>query len=60
MGDEEREIGQGAMWHAPAGLSHGGEVLGDEPVVFVDVYSPPNERMASRARGTKPEGAAGR
>ncbi len=24
---------------------HGGEMLGDEPVVFIDVYSPPSESL---------------
>ena len=48
VGDEVRDIGPGDMWHAPAGIEHGGEVLGDEPVIFIDVYSPPNKLMAER------------
>ena len=48
VGDEVRDIGPGDMWHAPAGIEHGGEVLGDEPVMFIDVYSPPNKLMAER------------
>ena len=44
VGDEVREVGPGDIWYAPAGVMHGGEMLGDEPVEFIDVYVPPNER----------------
>ncbi len=40
VGDETREIGPGDGWYAPADVPHGGAVLGDEPAVFIDVYSP--------------------
>ena len=40
VGDEVRDIGPGDMWFAPAGVPHGGEILGDKPVVFIDVYAP--------------------
>ena len=49
------EIGPGDMWHAPAHVPHGGEVLGREPVVFVDVYAPPSKRIVEhveRLRGS--------
>ena len=46
VGDEVRDIGPGDMWYAPANVQHGGEILGDEPVVFVDVYAPPAEWIA--------------
>ncbi len=39
VGDETRDIGPGDMWHVPPDVIHGGEILGDEPVVFVDVYA---------------------
>ena len=42
VGDEVREVGPGDMWCAPANVPHGGEFLGDEPVVFIDVYAPPS------------------
>ena len=45
VGDEVSEIGAGDMWYAPGNVVHGGEILGDEPVVFVDVYSPPAEEF---------------
>ncbi len=40
VGDETREIGPGDGWYAPADVPHGGEVLGGDPAVFIDVYSP--------------------
>lgn len=40
VGDETREIGAGDGWYAPANVAHGGVVLGDEPAVFIDIYSP--------------------
>ena len=45
VGDEVSEIVAGDMWYAPGNVVHGGEILGDEPVVFVDVYSPPAEEF---------------
>ena len=42
VGEEVREVGAGDLWHAPANVKHGGEILGDEPVIFIDVYSPPS------------------
>ena len=42
VGDEVREVGPGDMWVAPPNVPHGGEILGDEPVIFIDVYSPPS------------------
>ena len=30
----------GAIWHVPPGAVHGGDILGDEPVIFVDVFHP--------------------
>lgn len=42
VGDEVRDIGPGDMWFAPADVPHGGLCLGDEPVIFIDVYSPPS------------------
>ena len=46
VGDEVRDIGPGDMWYAPASVKHGGEILGDEPVVFIDVYAPPSRTIA--------------
>ena len=40
------DIGPGDMWYAPANVKHGGEILGDEPVVFIDVYAPPSRTIA--------------
>ena len=41
VGDDVREVGPGDMWFAPAGIPHGGKILGDEPLIFIDVYAPP-------------------
>ena len=46
VGDETREIGPGDVWHAPPNVEHGGELLGDEGVVFIDVYGPRSEWLA--------------
>ena len=40
VGDETREIGPGDCWYAGNNVPHGGQILGDEPAVFIDVYSP--------------------
>ena len=42
VGDEVREVGPGDMWFAPANVPHGGEILDNKPVVFIEVYSPPS------------------
>ena len=54
VGEEVRDIGPGDMWHAPANVAHGGELLGDEPVVFIDIYGPPSAAIldyVARLRG---------
>ena len=53
VGDEVRDIGPGDMWYAPANVKHGGEILGDEPVVFIDVYAPPSRTIAQWAENKK-------
>ena len=40
VGDETREIGPGDGWYTAANVLHGGEIIGDETAVFVDIYSP--------------------
>ncbi len=40
VGEETREIGPGDGWYAPADVPHGGEILGEEEAVFIDIYSP--------------------
>lgn len=42
VGDEVRKVGPGDMWFAPSDVPHGGEILGDEPVILIDMYSPPS------------------
>ena len=43
VGEEVREVVPGDMWHAPADLPHGGEILGNKQEIFIDFYSPPSE-----------------
>ena len=43
VGEEVGEVGPGDMLHAPADVPHGGERLGDEAIIFIDVYSPLSE-----------------
>ncbi|MEM7076848.1 MAG: cupin domain-containing protein [Pseudomonadota bacterium] len=43
VGDETREIGPGDMWFVPADMPHGGQVLSEEPVIFIDAYAPPSK-----------------
>jgi quercetin dioxygenase-like cupin family protein len=40
VGDETREIGPGDGWYAAGNVPHGGQIIGDETAVFIDVYSP--------------------
>lgn len=42
VGDLTRDIAAGDIWFAPAGVLHGGEVIGSEAAVFLDVYGPPD------------------
>ena len=42
VGEEVRDVGPGDMWYAPPNVPHGGELLDNEPVVFIEVYSPPS------------------
>jgi len=32
------------MWNVPANVLHGGELLGEDPVVLVDIYAPAQGR----------------
>ena len=50
VGELVRDIGPGDIWFAPQGVMHGGEVLGDEAVIFVDVYGPPSESIVEFLR----------
>ena len=43
VGEEVREVGPGDMWHALPNVPHGGEIIGNEAVIVIDVYSPPSE-----------------
>jgi len=55
VGEEVGEIGPGDMWYAPANVPHGGELLGDDPVVFVDIYAPPSATIIEFLEGLRPK-----
>ena len=40
VGDETREIGPGDGWYAASNVPHGGQIIGDQKAIFIDVYSP--------------------
>ena len=40
VGDETREIGPGDCWYAASNVPHGGQIMGEQEAVFIDVYSP--------------------
>ncbi len=42
VGDLTRDIAAGDIWFAPAGVVHGGDVIGSEAAVFLDIYGPPD------------------
>jgi len=62
VGDQQREVGPGDIWYAPPGVVHGGTLLGDEPVIFIDMFHPVREEVLEEMRRKRterlgPEGA---
>ena len=45
VGELTRDIAAGDIWFAPARVLHGGEVIGGEAAVFLDIYAPPDESI---------------
>ena len=58
VGEETREIGPGDGWYAPADVPHGGEILGEEDAVFIDVYSPATRWILGEFATGRPIAAA--
>lgn len=50
VGGEEKLVGPGDIWYAPPNVVHGGDILGGEPVVFVDVFHPVREDVLEEMR----------
>jgi len=46
IGDEKQEIGPGGLVVIPGGVMHWGEVIGDEPVLNLDVFTPKRSEYA--------------
>ena len=52
IGGEVRTLGAGEMYYAPKGVPHGRTVvIGDEPAVVIDVFSPRREEYVRAAHG---------
>ena len=45
VGDEERTIAPGDVWHVPPNVEHGGQIVGDENIVFLDVFHPARQDL---------------
>ena len=50
VGEQQKEVAPGDIWHAPPNVVHGGKLLGDEPVIFVDVFTPIREEVLAEMR----------
>lgn len=55
VGDEEKLVGPGDIWHVPPNVIHGGKLLGDAPVIFVDVFHPIREDVLQEMQGKREE-----
>jgi quercetin dioxygenase-like cupin family protein len=47
IGDETHDLGPGGLVVIPGGVTHWGEVLGDEPVINLDVFTPKRPEYAA-------------
>lgn len=45
VGDEEKLIEPGDVWYAPPDVEHGGEIVGDENILFLDIFHPVREDL---------------
>ncbi len=50
VGGQEKLVGPGDIWYAPPNVVHGGDILGEEPVIFVDVFHPVREDVLEEMR----------
>ena len=55
VGGQEKVVGAGDMWYAPPNVVHGGTLLGDEPVIFVDVFHPVRQEVLAEMRRKRAE-----
>lgn len=60
VGDQEKLVGPGDIWHVPSNVVHGGDILGDEPVIFVDVFHPIREEVIAEIARNRARRLAGR
>ena len=61
VGDLTRDIAAGDIWFAPGGVVHGGDVIGNEAAVFLDIYGPPDGSVLEflRTHGESGSGTGG-
>jgi quercetin dioxygenase-like cupin family protein len=55
VGGQEKELGPGEMWYAPPDTIHGGKLLGEGPVVFVDIFHPIREDIVEEMKRNRAE-----
>ena len=53
VGEKEKLIGPGDIWHVPPNVIHGGTIVGNEPVIFVDVFHPVRQDVLEEMRRTR-------
>jgi len=53
VGEQERLVAPGDIWHVPPNVVHGGRIVGDERVVFMDVFHPIREDVLEEMRQRK-------
>jgi quercetin dioxygenase-like cupin family protein len=46
IGDESHDLGPGGLVVIPPNVTHWGEVLGEEPVINLDVFTPKRPEYA--------------
>jgi len=45
IGDEEKILTKGDIYHVPPNIPHCTEVLGNEPLIEIDIFAPPLKRV---------------
>jgi quercetin dioxygenase-like cupin family protein len=58
VGDDSVDLGLGALLQIPSDVMHWGEVVGDEPVLNLDIFTPVREEYAPAPRTVMPSAAA--
>ncbi len=51
IANEKRVCGPGEAYHIPSNIQHGFEVLSEEGLEYIEIFSPPKAKNKSRAEG---------